>query len=184
MATTHITMRAFGFGIIRSSTPRSGSNIGCGANSVAGYHLTNILLHALAACLLVAIVRGLRRPAAPLAGLLFALHPVCLEAFAWISEQKSTLSAVFYLSAALIYLRFDRDRGRPRYFLALGLFVLALLSKTVTATLPAASLIVIWWQRGRLAKDARSTCPLGSHRRGGGAFHRVGGTNLYWRARR
>jgi tetratricopeptide (TPR) repeat protein len=128
-------------------------------DSVAGYHLTNILLHALAACLLVAIVRGLRRPAAPLAGLLFVLHPVCVEAVAWISEQKSTLSAVFYLSAALIYLRFDRDRRRPRYFLALGLFLLALLSKTVTATLPAALLIVIWWQRGRL-EGKRDVAPL------------------------
>ena len=72
-------------------------------DSVAGYHLTNILLHALAACLLVVIVRGLWRPAAPLAGLLFALHPVCVEAVAWISEQKSTLSAVFYLASALVY---------------------------------------------------------------------------------
>ncbi len=119
-------------------------------DSVAGYHLTNILLHVLAACLLVTIVRALRRPGAELAGLLFALHPVCVEAVAWISEQKSTLSAVFYLSSALVYLRFDRDRRRRLYFLALGLFVLALLSKTVTAMLPAALLIVLWWLKGRL----------------------------------
>jgi protein O-mannosyl-transferase len=119
-------------------------------DSVVGYHLTNILLHALSACLVVMIVRMLRLPGAPLAGLIFALHPVCVEAVAWISEQKSTLSAVFYLSSALVYLRFDRDRRKPVYFLSLGLFILALLSKTVTATLPAALLVVLWWRKGRL----------------------------------
>src|ERR1700728_4695142 len=119
-------------------------------DSVLGYHLTNILLHALSACLVVMIVRILRLPGARLAGVIFALHPVCVEAVAWISEQKSTLSAVFYLSSELSYLRFDRDRSKPLYSLALGLFILALLSKTVTATLPAAVLVVLWWRKGRL----------------------------------
>jgi tetratricopeptide (TPR) repeat protein len=119
------------------------------------YHLTNVALHAASACLVVMIVRRLALPGAWLAGFVFALHPVCVEAVAWISEQKSTLSAVFYLAAALTYLRFDRGapgaRRKSHYFLALGLFVLALMSKTVTATLPAAMLVVFWWQRGRLA---------------------------------
>jgi len=54
------------------------------------------------------------------------------------------------LSAAALYLDFDETRRRPQYFLALALFVLALLSKTVTDTLPAALLVVFWWRRGRL----------------------------------
>ena len=119
------------------------------------YHLTNVALHAASACLVVMIVRRLKLPGAWLAGFIFALHPVCVEAVAWISEQKSTLSGVFYLAAALTYLRFDGGapgaRRKSPYFLALGLFVLALMSKTVTATLPAAMLVVFWWQRGRLA---------------------------------
>ncbi len=85
------------------------------------------------------------------AALVFALHPVCVESVAWISEQKNTLSAVFYLGAALIYLDFDRDRRPARYWAALGLFVAALLTKTVTATLPAALLVVFWWRRGRVS---------------------------------
>jgi tetratricopeptide (TPR) repeat protein len=120
-----------------------------------GYHLASVLQHAAAAVLLVLVLRRLRVPGARLAGVLFAVHPVCVESVAWISEQKNTLSLVLYLLAALAYLRFDRDRGRPPagrlYFLASLLFVLALLTKTVTATLPAALLVVFWWQRGRLS---------------------------------
>jgi len=130
-------------------------------DAVLGYHLVNVVLHAGSACLLVLIVRRLAVPGAWLAGLLFALHPVCVEAVAWISEQKSTLSAVFYLAAMLAYLRFDRTRRRPHYFLALALFLAALLSKTVTATLPAALLVIFWWQRGKLAwkRDALPLAP-------------------------
>ena len=130
-------------------------------DAVVGYHLVNILLHAVAACLVVAVVRRLAVPGALLAGLIFALHPVGVESVAWISEQKNTLSAVFYLGAALVYLGFDRDRRPSQYWLALALFVLALLSKTVTATLPAALLVAFWWQRGRLGwrRDALPLLP-------------------------
>ncbi len=119
-------------------------------DAFAGYHLTNVFLHSLAAYLVVCIVRRLSLPGAWLAGFLFLLHPVCVEAVAWIAEQKSTLSTVFYLAAMLVYLRFDKTRERSAYFFALALFVLAMLSKTVTATLPAALLVVFWWQRGRI----------------------------------
>jgi len=119
-------------------------------DAVPGYHLVNVALHAAAACLVVAIARRLALPGAWMAGLLFALHPLCVESVAWISEQKCTLSGVLYLAAALVYLEFDESRKRPRYLAALGLFVLALLSKTVTATLPAVLLVVLWWRRGRV----------------------------------
>ena len=120
------------------------------SDSVFGYHCANAILHAAAAILVVWIVRRLSLSGAWLAGFLFALHPVCVNSVAWISEQKSTLSAVLYLAAALTYLYFDQTRRSWQYALALCFFVLALLAKTVTATLPAALLVVFWWRRGRL----------------------------------
>jgi protein O-mannosyl-transferase len=119
-------------------------------DSMLGYHLASLTEHALAAFLLVLIVRRLALPGAWLAGLLFALHPVCVESVAWMTEQKNTLSAVFYMASALTYLHFDRSRRRSQYLLASGFFLLALLSKSVIASLPAALLVVLWWQRGRL----------------------------------
>ena len=116
-----------------------------------GYHLVNIVLHATSATLVAVILRRLRVPGALLAATIFALHPIQVESVAWMTELKNTLSGVLYLGAFLAYLQFDRDRGRHWYLLALVLFVLALLAKTVTATLPAALLVVFWWQRGRLS---------------------------------
>jgi hypothetical protein len=116
-----------------------------------GYHLIDIAMHAASATLVVLIVRRLKLPGGMLAGFIFALHPVGVESVAWISEQKTTLSALLYLAGALAYLHFDQSRRRSTYFLASGLFALALMSKTVTATLPAALLLVFFWQRGRLS---------------------------------
>jgi len=136
-----------------------------------GYHLLNVLLHAANACLFATLLRRLAIPGAWFAAFLFALHPVCVESVAWISEQKNTLSTLFYFSAALVYVRFDTARAsasaftqpfsrRPArsphtfsvrlYALATTLFICALLTKTVTATLPAALLVIFWWQRRRL----------------------------------
>jgi protein O-mannosyl-transferase len=130
-------------------------------NWTAGYHLVNMFLHAASACLVVRLARRLGLPGAWLAGFVFALQPVCVEAVAWISEQKSTLSGVLCLGAALLYLKFDESRRRLYYVLALMLFLGALAAKTVTATLPAALLVIQWWRRGALRwkKDAAPLAP-------------------------
>jgi protein O-mannosyl-transferase len=119
-------------------------------DSVLGYHLMNVLQHAASACLLVAILRRLAIPGAWLAGFIFALHPVCVESVAWISEQKNTLSTFFALWSVLIYLYFDESRRGSAYGIALMLFVLSVLSKSTTVTLPAALLVIFWWKRGRI----------------------------------
>src|SRR5207247_6151726 len=96
------------------------------------------------------ILRFLRIPGAELAATIFALHPVNVETVAWIAERKNTLSGVFALAATLWYLRFDENRSRRSYALALGLFLLGLLSKTAIVTLPLALLVILWWTRGTI----------------------------------
>lgn len=120
-----------------------------------GYHIVNILLHTLAAALLWLVLRKLAIPGAWPAAAIFALHPVHVESVAWITERKNVLSGVFYLGAAWTYLHWSLTGYSKRYFytLSLLLFVGALLAKTVTCSLPAALLLVLWWQRGRLGAD-------------------------------
>jgi len=150
----------------------------CWGDLPLGYHAVNILLHATSASLLWLILRRLAVPGAWLAALLFVVHPVCVESVAWVSEQKNTLSTVFCLAAAFYYLRFaeigpgvgqrarlvrcrlgENGRSRSTYAFGAVCFVLALLSKSVTATLPAALLVLIWWRRGGL-QWRRDVLPL------------------------
>lgn len=119
-------------------------------DSVIGYHLVNILLHALGAVVLLQILLRLKVPGAWLAAGLFALHPVQVESVAWISELKNTLSGLFFFCSILAYLNFDQTRKRLFYIASLVLFLFGLLCKTVIAPLPAIILVLLWWKRGRL----------------------------------
>ncbi len=120
----------------------------------AGYHVVNVLLHLANTLLLWRIARRLPLHGAwPLAAL-FAVHPLHVESVAWIIERKDLLSGLFYLAAFLAWLRFAEEtrpgRGAQHYLLALALFALGMLCKSIVVTLPAALLIWRWWKRGRV----------------------------------
>jgi len=131
-------------------------------NATTGYHLVNIALHATSAFLLALILRRLAVRGAVLAAFIFAVHPMHVESVAWMTELKNTLSGVCFFAAALSYLRFDGKRDLPSYGLSFVLFVAAMLAKSVTAALPAAMLVVFWWQRGSLdwRRDVRPLVPF------------------------
>jgi Flp pilus assembly protein TadD len=116
----------------------------------AGYHVTNVLLHAVSAILLWRLLLLLEIPGAFLAACVFAVHPVNVESVAWVTERKNVLSLVFYLSALIVYLRGADRRGM--YALSLLLFACAMLSKTVACSLPAAIVLILWWKRGRVTR--------------------------------
>lgn len=125
----------------------------------AGYHTVNVLLHIGNALLLWRLLARLEVPAAWLAAMVFAVHPVHVESVAWITERKNVLSGFFYFTAVLSFLRYwnfsDEDfstatRRRGWYVISAICFLFAMWSKTVTATLPAALCVLIWWKRGRI----------------------------------
>ena len=151
-----------------------------------GYHLVNILLHVVAAILVAVVLRRLAVPGAYLAAAIFALHPVQVESVAWITELKNTLSAVFYLSAALVYLHFDWSRKKSTYAAALVLFVLGLMSKTVTATLAggAAGGLLVAARASFLAARRPAAGPLFHPGRRRRPVHRLGRTQPRRRRRR
>jgi len=122
-----------------------------------GYHLVNVLLHAVSTLLLYRLLLYLNLPGAWLAAAVFALHPVQVESVAWVTERKNVLSGFFYFASAFCLFRFfgiagerEERSGLWWYCSGLLLFACALLSKTITCTLPAAMLLVLWWKRDRL----------------------------------
>jgi len=108
------------------------------------HHLVNAGLHALATLLLFALgVRlGLGSWAALLAAALFALHPLRVESVAWASERKDVLSGVLYLATLLAWLAWTRAPSAGRYALALFLFALGLMAKSMLVTLPVVLLLL------------------------------------------
>ena len=117
-----------------------------------GYHLVNILLHLANVLLLWLLLHRLAVPGAWAVAAVFAVHPLHVESVAWVIERKDLLSGLFYLGALLLWLRFADTRRRGYYLWSLGLFVAALLSKSIVVTLPLAILIVQWYRHGRIER--------------------------------
>jgi tetratricopeptide (TPR) repeat protein len=135
-----------------------------------GYHLVNVILHGASAVLFWRLLMRLSVPGAWFAAALFAVHPVMVESVAWVTERKNVLSLLLALLSLHAYLRFaplerasDDRRAQPAqqwrwYAISFALFVAALLSKTVVASMPAVILVILWWKRGRLS--FRDIAPL------------------------
>jgi len=109
-----------------------------------GFHLANVVLHALNAALVAALALALGcGPAASLAGgLLFAVHPVHQEAVAWIASRADLLVTTFGVATVLLALT---DRTRPRPWLVGAIAVTSFAaagSKEVGVTLPVLLVLV------------------------------------------
>ena len=115
-----------------------------------GYHIVNVLLHLANTLLSWHLLRRLAVPGAWMVAAVFAVHPLHVESVAWVFERKDVLSGLFYLAAALAWMRFVEQPRRGRYVGTLALYAAALLSKSIAITLPMALLIWHWWKQGRV----------------------------------
>ena len=123
-----------------------------------GYHVVNILLHAVDAVLVWVVLRRLNIRGAWVAGLVFAIHPVNVATVAWASEQKNTLSMLLSLVAILLYLKFDEQPRWRWHVFSLVAFLLALLSKSAVVALPFVLLACVWWRHGIVTRKDLFRC--------------------------
>ena len=126
-----------------------------------GFHITNVLLHALNVALLFAVAWGLaldsRRPAlasAVIAAVAFAVHPLLSQAVGYISARADLLCATFVLLAWLAARRFLLHGGMRWAGAALVAWLFALASKEVAAMLPFVLLVY-----DRLLISSRGNAP-------------------------
>ncbi|HUB01113.1 MAG TPA: tetratricopeptide repeat protein [Terriglobales bacterium] len=111
-----------------------------------GWHLSTVLLHALASVLVFRLALKLfrNRWQALIAGSVFALHPVHVESVAWVSGVTDPLLAVFFLTSFLCFLRWKERRSGLWLGAALALAFLAMLAKEPGITLPAVVFVYAW----------------------------------------
>lgn len=120
----------------------------------AWWHLTTILAHLMATLLVFYLALLLIRDhfSAGVAALIFGLHPVHVEAVAWVSGVTEPLMAVWFIGAFLCYAKWRAGPHKSYLWFAaaLFLFVLALFTKETALIFPV--LILAWeW----IFKDAR-----------------------------
>jgi len=131
-----------------------------------GYHVTTIVLHICGSLTLWALLARMRVPGAWLSGLLFAIHPVCVESVAWVSETKNTLSLPLCLLSCLCWVVQDDGMERPArrrrcYWLSILFFLLAMFAKTSMVALPVVFLLHAWWKRDAITvRDVVRTSPF------------------------
>ena len=132
----------------------------------AGYHAVNVVLQMANALLLWRLLWRLEVAGAWIIAAVFAVHPMNVESVAWVTEQKNTLSGFFYLLSFLLAIRawgIEKAGQAPgaaaaakadwlAYGLCLTCFVAAVLCKTVTSTLLAALVLILWWKHKRFTK--------------------------------
>lgn len=129
-----------------------------------GYHVTNVVIHALTTLALLAFARRFldawhrgwsarrRAWAATLAAALFALHPLRCESVCWITERRDVLSGLFFVLALHSWLAWLEHRKKRAYAATLALQLASLLSKAWALVLPA--LLWILW-RALAGRDGR-----------------------------
>jgi protein O-mannosyl-transferase len=128
----------------------------------AAHHLINLLFHIINTILVFLVFNRMTKgvwQSAFIAGL-FALHPLHVESVAWVAERKDMLSTMFWLLTMFAYVRYAERNSISRYFIALVLFILGLMSKPMLVTLPIVLLLLDYWPLERLQKSKSSIFSL------------------------
>lgn len=103
-----------------------------------GYHLTNILLHAINSYLLYIMLIALFASSrlALASSLLYCVCPIHLSAVAYISGRADILAGIFMLASIIKFLKWANYREKKQYIVSIIFFLLALLSRESALLLP------------------------------------------------
>ena len=110
------------------------------------FHLDNLLLHILNTVLIYFLIFLISRNVwlSFITALLFGIHPLHVEAVAWIQGRKDLLFSLFFLGASISYTLFlrNKDKKNRYYLLSLVLFACSLFSKVTAVAFPFVILLL------------------------------------------
>jgi hypothetical protein len=124
------------------------------------FHLVNVLGHGLVSVLVLLLAFSLsgKMRAGVAGGLIFAVHPVHVEAVANVVGRAEIMAALFYLSGCLLFLLLrDTECWRRRLPLIIGIgacYFLSLASKEIGVTLPVMLALLAVFGGGRMRPDS------------------------------
>ena len=119
-----------------------------------GFHLTNLIFHIINTLLLFLVLKrmtGVLWQSAFVAAL-FALHPLHVEAVAWVSGRKDVLSTFFWLLTMAVYMWYVKQPRVYRYLLVLLFFMMGIMAKPMLVTLPFVFLLLDYWPFDRIKR--------------------------------
>ncbi|HKQ36958.1 MAG TPA: tetratricopeptide repeat protein [Verrucomicrobiae bacterium] len=120
--------------------------------SAGPHHLTNVILHLIAGLLLFAAMRRLLGASlrSGFIAALFLVHPLHVEAVAWLVARKDILNAMFFFATIWAYAWYAARPSLARYALVFGAFLCANLAKPMGVSLPFVLLLLDYWPLRRL----------------------------------
>ncbi len=112
-----------------------------------GWHLTTVLVQVVVTLLVYLLANRVLgdRFDACVAALIFGLHPVHLEAVAWVSGVAEPLMALWFISSFICYLKWREKSANAWLWICASLtfYILAMLTKESALVLPA---VVLAWE--------------------------------------
>ena len=117
-----------------------------------GFHLTNLLMHAVSVVLFFYLLERMTGELWPSAicAALFAIHPLRVESVAWVAERRDVLAMLLLMVTLAAYLHYASRPSLGRYALVVLSFGLGLAAKQMLVTLPFALLLLDYWPLYRL----------------------------------
>ncbi len=111
-------------------------------------HLLNICFHIANIALVYYFIKQLseKTTTATIVAVLFAIHPMSVEAVSWISARSSSMYTFFYVLALISYVQYHKSNFAVKHLLLSALFfILSLFTKAQAVTLPVLLLAIDYY---------------------------------------
>ena len=127
--------------------------------TACGFHMTNLLFHIANTLLLFFVLKQMTSDVWPsvFVAAAFALHPMHVQAVAWVAARKDVLSTFFCMLTLRAYGVYVRRQSVLSYKAAIAAFALGLMSKPMLVTLPFVLLLLDYWPLNRIKNFDRQT---------------------------
>ncbi len=137
-------------------------DISLGKDNPFYFHLSNFIIHTITSCLLFVLLQKMKfeKLNALFIALLFAVHPVFINAVGWIAGRGDLLAGMFSVAGFIVFIKF-LESEKPHFFIFYSIFsMLAVLSKEIGIVLPVMAIFYFFIRTGNFHLNIKSFIKL------------------------